>query len=200
MLIPHHRQYLPVSGKPQPQLQNFQYEMKFSSAYKKTLSIITLTCPFSLLFLSYKNSPVPMTTSISNIIQKDCDQVIQVGLNYANGYTGENSIVISEASINYKCNFLRLQYDTITPKDLWIRIMNKVNNNSFAKISSGRSEQDRDGTDTIYFIKTKFKKYSFANGYGKEFDQQKELLSILTEQFGIYLEKAIAIRNEGAYR
>jgi hypothetical protein len=108
-----------------------------------------------------------------------------------NGYTGQSSIIISKDSTCYKSNHFKLRYSTVTPDSLWKRINDISNINSISKIMNGKSEQDRDGTDTIYYLKTKFKKnYLFTNGHGKEFDSQKEFLSLLVAQLSIYFEKA----------
>ncbi len=75
------------------------------------------------------------------------------------------------------------------------------NVSSISKILNGKIEQDRDGTDTICNVKTKFNKsYSFTNGHGKYFDKQKDLLLLLMTQLSIYTERAKEQLKHKAYR
>jgi hypothetical protein len=166
--------------------------MKSITHFRNIIFITLLVCPLSFFLLSYKTGLTCKEVLVLNRNQNDSDLITLVGLSLANGYTGQSSIFISKDSIHYKSDFYKLKYDTITPKELWQKISDISNINDISKIISGKSEQDRDGTDTICCITTKFKKYySFTNGYGKEFDKQKEFLSLLTTELSTYFIKAL---------
>jgi hypothetical protein len=145
--------------------------------------------PLAILFLSpiilgYKNIAAFKTNSKLSS-HNDEDQIIQVGLTLANGYTGETSIVITADSIHFKSNPYKVKQDTVTSKELWKEINDISNIDEISKIPNGKTHQDLDGTDTICYIKTRLKKeYSFINGYGERFERQNKLVSLLmTELF-----------------
>jgi len=135
--------------------------------------------------LSYKNSMSFKPTLKLYSRQSDKDQIIQVRLTLANGYTGETSIAITEDSIHFESNHSKMKFDNITSKELWKEINDISNIDDISKIPSGKTNQDLDGTDTICYIRTRFKKeYSFTNGYGEKFERQQPFVSLLmTELF-----------------
>jgi hypothetical protein len=159
--------------------------------------IITLLVSLlSLCLLSYKTNSTHKGLLLSIKSKNDSDITSQVGVSLANGYTGESSIFISADSIHYEAHSFRIKYDTCTPKDLWVKISNASNFTNLSKIISGKTEQDRDGTDTIYYVRAKSQKhYSFANAYGNEFDKQKEFESLLITQLTIYGTRALKNKN-----
>ena len=139
----------------------------------------------SPIFLSYKNN-VPFKPALKLYShQGDKDQIIQVRLTLANGYTGETSILITEDSIHFNSNPYKVKLDTITSKELWKEINDLSNMDDISKIPNGKTNQDLDGTDTICYIRTRLKKeYSFTNGYGEKFERQHKFVSLLmTELF-----------------
>lgn len=146
----------------------------------------------SPILLSYKNSVSFKPTLKLYSHQVDKDQIIQVRLTLANGYTGETSIVITEDSIHFKSNPYKVKFDTITSKELWKEISDISNIDDICKIPNGKTNQDLDGTDTICNIKTRLKKEcSFTNGYGEKFERQHKFVSLLMRELFQSLFKSL---------
>ncbi len=130
------------------------------------------------------------------------ENISELHLTLANGYTGFCNIIISHDSTKYMYNLdfgdgvKKLQLNAATPKELWTSISMVSDLDLLKKIKSGNTNQDRDGTDTIFFIRTKDEQdYSFVNGRGKEFEGQKKLIAILIEQLDIYYNKTKTTSN-----